>query len=360
MKRKSTLFLAAAMAALALAGCAKSDGGNTMTTGNAATDNMSDTANVPLKLAGSTDFPGYTGDFDHFAIDTKDNKVFVAGEEFHEVEVLDRNTGKLIKRIPGYGAPHSLLYMPDTNEMLVIDGEKPSTVLDAATLAVKRTYPLPAGSDSVGYDSSTKHLWVVTGGKDVPQKDSNLIEIDPATGKTIKSVHFDADHVEALAVEQNGPNIYINVTDKNYLAVVDKASGKVVKQWHIKEAEQNAPIVMDEATHRLFVITRKPGKTIVLNADTGATVAVFKAPERTDQVVWDAANRRAYVAGGEGYTSVIQQNGADSYKEIAQVKTLPSAKTAIVDAERSRLWIAASPGESGAMGKILWFDIVPR
>ena len=31
--------------------------------------------------------------------------------------------------------------------------------------------------------------------------------------------------------------------------------------------------------------------------------ARIEAPERTDEVVWDAANRRIYVAGGEGYES---------------------------------------------------------
>ena len=188
--------------------------------------------------------------------------MFLAGEESGELEVFDLKDGKIIQRMKDYGVPHSVYYSPDSNELLVIDGEKPSPVLDASTLKVKRAYGLPKGADSVGYDSSTKHLWVVTGGKDVPQKDSNLIELDPATGKTIKSIHFDADHVEAMAVEQNGPNLFINVTDKNYLAIVDKASGKVVEQIPIKEAQQNAPIAMDEANHRLFVVTRKPGKLL--------------------------------------------------------------------------------------------------
>jgi DNA-binding beta-propeller fold protein YncE len=260
----------------------------------------------------------------------------------------------------GFAVPHSVHYSPGTNELLVIDGDKPSAVFDASTLKVKRTYDLPKGADSVGYDGSTKHLWVVTGGKDVPQKDSNLIELDPATGKTVKSVHFDADHVEAMAVEQKGPNLFINVTDKNYLAVVDKASGKIVKQIPIKEAQQNAPIAMDEANHRLFVVTRKPGKLLVLNADTGQTIASFPAPERTDEVVWDADNRRVYVAGGQGYISVVQQDGPDQYREIAKVQSLPGAKTAIIDHAGNRLWVAASPGETKAMAKVLRFDISPR
>lgn len=317
-------------------------------------------APAPLTLAGSIDFPGYTGDFDHFAIDARDHRLFLAGEESAELEVIDLRSGQLIRRVKGYGAPHSLLVMPGRGELLVIDGEKASPVLDAATLKVKRSYALPKGADSAGYDRSTGHLWVVTGGKDVPQKDSNLIEIDPVTGKTIKSVHFDADHVEAMAVEQAGPNIYINVTDKNVLAVVDKASGKIVRQIPIKEAEQNAPIAMDETNHRLFVVTRKPGKLLVLNADTGATIASFVAPARTDEVVWDAVNRRVYVAGGEGYISVIEQNDPDHYREAARIPSMAGAKTAVLDSAANRLWVAASPGESKAMGKVLKFNVARR
>ena len=342
-------FLVLGCSFIALAGCSGKTGG-----GGAGA------SAAPLKLAGSVDLPGYTGDFDHFAIDSKDSRMFLAGEESAELEVFDLKNGKIIKRMKGYGVPHSVYYSPDRNELLVIDGEKPSPVLDASTLAVKRAYSLAKGADSVGYDGSTGHLWVVTGGKDVPQKDSNLVELDPATGKTVKSVHFDADHVEAMAVEQKGPNLFINVTDKNYLAVVDKNSGKVVRQIPIKEAEQNAPIAMDEPNHRLFVVTRKPGKLLVLNADTGQTVAAFAAPERTDEVVWDPDNRRVYVAGGQGYISVVQQDGPDQYREVARVQSLPGAKTAIVNRAAKQLWVAASPGETKAMAKVLRFDMSPR
>lgn len=314
----------------------------------------------PLTLAGSTDVPGYEGDFDHFAVDEGGGKLFLAGEEHHELEVFDLQTGALRQRLPGYGAPHSPLILPGGHELLVVDGEKPSPVLDTATLGAKRQYTLPAGADSIGWDASTKHVWIVTGGKDVPQADSNLIEVDPLTGATVKSVHFDADHVEALAVEQAGGKLFINITDKNDLAVVDKASGAVEQRWRIKEAEQNAPLAMDEATGRLFVVTRKPGMLVVLNAKTGATVASFKAPARCDQVIWDAANRRVYVPGGEGYISVVQQDDADHYREVAKVPSLPGAKTAVLDPAHHRLWVAVSPGDSKAMGKLIWYRVAPR
>lgn len=313
-----------------------------------------------LTLAGVTKLPGYHGDFDHFAVDEKGGKLFLAGEDGAALEVFDLRSGALLRSIPGYGVPHSLLLMPRTNELLVVDGAKPSRVLDATTLAVKRTFKLPAAADSVGYDASTGHLWVVTGGKDVPQPDCNLLEIDPATGKIFDTVHFDEKHVESLAVEQKGDKLFINVTGKNAMAVVDKKTGKIVSWWPIKEAQQNAPVALDEPHHRLFVVTRKPGMLVVVNAGTGATVAKFKAPERTDQVVWDEANRRIYVTGGEGYIGVFQQQDADHYAELARVRSAPGAKTAILAPSLNRLYVAASPGKAPTGGAVLRFDVSPR
>jgi len=58
---------------------------------------LAGTANsAPLTLGGTTTLAGYKGDFDHFAIDTRDNRVFLAGEDGNELEVFNRTTGALI------------------------------------------------------------------------------------------------------------------------------------------------------------------------------------------------------------------------------------------------------------------------
>lgn len=315
---------------------------------------------APLKLSASIDFPGYTGDFDMFEIDPKNGRLLLAGEEFHELEVMDLQSGAIQRRISGFGVPHSVHYIADTNEVLVIDGEKASPVYDAASWTVKRAFRLPAGADTFGNDPASGHIWLTSGGKDVPQKDSYITEMDPKTGKALTTIHLDSDHVETMAVEQNGPHIFVNLTDKNTVAVIDHKSGKIVTQWPINGAEQNAPMAMDELNHRLFVVTRKPGMLFILNSESGSVVASFAAPLRCDQVIWDAANRRIYVTGGEGYISVFEQDDADHYREVAKVPSMAGAKTAILDAANRHLWVAASPGESSAMGKVLRFDVVAR
>lgn len=314
-----------------------------------------------LKLAGETAIPGYEGDFDHFDVDVKGDRLFLAGEEGKTLEVFRLSTGKRIMELKGLQTPHSLLWLPKRNELLVVDGEKGLMWRDGATLKVKRVKALGAASaDSAAYDPSSGVLFVVTGGKDVSMKESFLNAVSPITGKTYWATKFDSDHVEALAVESRGARIFINDTARNQLVVLDKATGRVLKSVKVKEAEQNAPIALDEATHRLFVVTRKPGKLIVMDADTLATIAEFKAPERTDQVTWDPVHRRVYVTGGEGYVSVVQQTDADHYSEIQRAPSGPGAKTAILAPGAKRLYVAQSPGDSKALGKLIWFDISPR
>ena len=313
-----------------------------------------------LAPAGTTALVGYKGDFDHLAYDLARKRLYLAGEDGAEVYAFDLTSGSIVHRIVGLGVPHSLLVMPRRREVLVLDGGKPSPIFDAQTLRRKRSLTLPAGADSVDYDASTGRLWVVTGGKDVGQRSSALIEIDPADGRIFHRVPFASNHVEALAVEQHGDRLYINLTSEHEIAVVDKRSGKVIARWRVPGPGMNSPIALDEASDRLFVVTRKPGRMLVMSGRTGNVVAQFAAPEGADQVVWDAGNRRVYVPGGAGKIGVYQQLTADRYGVLPRVASTAGAKTAILIPAIKAFFVAASPGSTRVGGALLRFDVAPR
>ena len=172
----------------------------------------------PVHLVSQTPLQGYTGDFDHFAVDQPDNRLFLAGEDHGSLEVFNLKTGKHLKSLGGFKAPHSPLYLADTGELAVI-ADADSRVLDARTLAVKRTLPLGDRLPILDYDydAARKRAHVVTGGKDVDMATTALVEIDPYTGKTYGQTDFPTNHTEALAVEQAGDRVFINETAANTL-----------------------------------------------------------------------------------------------------------------------------------------------
>jgi hypothetical protein len=310
-----------------------------------------------LVQQGRTELPGYSGDFDHFAVDVPGGRLFLAAEDHGTLEVFDLRSGKHLQSVGGFETPHSIFPIPQTHKLLITDGSDSIKLLDDRTLAPAGTIGLHPGADSIGFDGRTGHLYVVTGGKDVKLKESWVEEIDPVSTRKVGEVHLDADHVEAMAVEQHGPHLYINVTDKNYVAVIDKNTRKIVARWPIREAAQNALAQLDEASHRLFIVARSPGKLIVLNADTGASIASFTAPERVDAEIFDEANRRVYAPGGEGYIGVYAEHDPNHFAELPHVPSSVGAKTAILVPELHRLYVAVSPGEGKTGGGIIWFDV---
>lgn len=315
----------------------------------------------PLKPAGRTELPEYSGDFDHFAVDVKGNRLFLAGEDGGTLEVFDLKSGKRVKTVKGFDTPHAIHFIPGANRLIVSDsGEGLSKIVDGKTYAVVGTLKLTPGSDVMSYDASRKRLWVVTGGKNaaVKMKDTTVSEVDPTTGKRLGDVKFDTDFTEAIAFEQKGRRAFVNVSGKHHVAVVDKDTRQVLATWPIKEGENNAPIALDEDSKRLFVVTRKPFKLVVLDTDSGRSVASFEAPKRTNELIFDKANHRLYLTGDD-YIAVFLQKDADSYEEIARVPSAHGAKTAILVPERKRLFVAVSPGEGKTGGAVLRYDVIP-
>lgn len=200
---------------------------------------------------------------------------------------------------------------------------------------------------------------MVTGGKDVSLNYSVLAAVDLAARKKTGELRFESNHVEAMALEKNGPRIFINVTDKGQVAVVDRRSMQLIASWPVGAAQQNSPVALDEANHKLFVICRQPPTFVVMDTQTGALVTSLPTAGRADDVALDLANHRIYVPGGEGYIAVYHQEGANNYNMTAKVPSALGAKTTLLVPEINRLFVAASPGDSKEMAKLLIFAVRP-
>ncbi|HVC02220.1 MAG TPA: hypothetical protein VND80_08455 [Steroidobacteraceae bacterium] len=317
-------------------------------------------ANEPLRLLGRTEIPGYTGDFDHVAADIADNRLFMAAEDHGTLEVFNLRSGAHLRTLTTFNTPHGIFLVPGTHRMIVTDSGKGfSRILSTRTYRVLGRIKLAPGADSSVYDPSTGRFYIVTGGGDVGMKVSYLNEIDPRSGRLLRRLRFDSNHTEAIQAEQHGDRLFVNIADKNYVAVVDKKSFKVVARWPIVGARTNLSMALDEPDHRLFVVTRNPTRMFVLDTNDGKTVASVGVPAIVDGVFWDAARKRIYVPGAVGEVGVYQEIDPDHYRELARVPSAIGAKSGLYVPQLNRLYLAASPGKRVG-GALLWFAAQPR
>ena len=77
---------------------------------------------LPLKLIATIPLPDLVGDLEFFAPDLKGDRLFLCAENSKTVEVFNLSTGKRIHTITGFGEPHDIVYLPDTNRLIVTDG----------------------------------------------------------------------------------------------------------------------------------------------------------------------------------------------------------------------------------------------
>src|ERR1700751_2391287 len=78
-------------------------------------------ADTVLVLQGRTELPGYTGDFDHFAVDLEGRRLFLAAEDHGTLEVFDLDTGKRLRTVEGVETPHAVLYLAGSKRLVVSD-----------------------------------------------------------------------------------------------------------------------------------------------------------------------------------------------------------------------------------------------
>ena len=108
----------------------------------------------PLKLIGALSLgPEIAGNFDHFGIDLKRNRLFATPEDFKAVLVFDLSQVKVMHVISGIVRPHALLYREDTDRLYITDGGDGSVkVYDGQTYQVVTRIPVLKDADSIGYD----------------------------------------------------------------------------------------------------------------------------------------------------------------------------------------------------------------
>ena len=315
---------------------------------------------APLRLTDTITVPGVRK-WDHFGVDLKGNRLFVSSEEEPAVEVFDLRTNKHLQSLTEFKEPHNVLPFPDLKKIYVVDGEASEIkVLDYDSYKLIDRIALTIDADPIVYDSASKYLYVVNGGREAKTPTCLISIVDTTTGKKLADMKLESNRLESMAIEKSGQRLFVNMTGINSIGVVDREKRAVVQTWPVTAGKDNVPLQYDEATHRLFLATRKPSKLVVVNADNGKEVVSLDVADYVDDLAYDDAHHRLYVpgGGGAGAVSVVAQRGADKYELVATVPTKPGAKTARYVPELNKYYVGV-PAKDAQAAQILVYDVAP-
>ena len=287
----------------------------------------------PLRFVRAIELPGVNGRIDHLAFDASSGRLYVAALGNNTVEVIDTKSGTHLKSLHGFREPQGIAAVPDVKAVAIANGEGEGVqMIDSDDYHPKGTTRLGDDSDNVRYDSADKRVYVGFG--------NGALAAIAAADSTVLGEAKLAGHPESFQLERSGSRVFVNVPTANQIAVVDRSAMRVIATWPVTTAKSNFPLALDEANHRLFIGCRRPARVLVYDTTTGKEISSFEIVGDTDDLFYDAARKRLYVSGGEGYLDVVQDQGGGRFARTAHIGTAAGARTSLFVPDQSRLFLA--------------------
>lgn len=286
-----------------------------------------------LLLARTIPLPEVPGGFNHLSSDGERRRLFVTATTKGTLEIVDLHSGKPWRSLAGQ-RPAAALFAPEFNQLYVTRGQK-LCIYDGSNFDLLISVDLHSGLDEMQYDPKAKRLFVGC----MTSNQTAIAIIGIPDGKPKGVIKLPAKP-QGFVVEQKGNRIFANMPSLKQIAVLDREKQTLLATWPLDGSSGNYPIALDEENHRLFVGCRQPAQLVVLDTTTGRPVTHLASCGDSDDLSWDAAHKRIYLACGEGFVDVIGQNDADHYQLREHIPTRAGTRNSFFSADLNEFYLA--------------------
>jgi len=289
---------------------------------------------------------GGEGGMDYVTLDSTNRRLYVP-RSTHTM-VIDADSGKTLADIPGQKHNHGVALVPEVGRGFISDGNGAVVVFDLKTSAVLGTIAAQPDADGILFDKASGLVLIVSGDNGVLM--TLKPDLDPKTGSIDAPIEL-GGKPEFLAVDGAG-KVYINLEDKNQVAVVDLKARKVLAHWPVAPGGAPVGLSIDPAKGRLFIGCRNPQKLLVMSTEDGKVIADLPITAGVDATKFDG--HQAFASCRDGNLQIAGETAPGKFEIQQTVATPIGAKTMDVDSERHKVYLPTAEFEEqkpGATGR---------
>lgn len=301
-------------------------------------------SDAPYKLV-KTAKVGGAGGFDYVFADADGRRLYVP--RGNRVMVYDLDTLAPAGEIPDTKSVHGVAVDPKSGHGFT--SSNPVVMFDTKTLATIKTISVEGNPDGILFDPSTQRVFVLS------HRAPNVTVLGAADGAIAGTIDL-GGAPEQAASGGNG-HVYIDVEDKDMVAVVDAGAMKVTAHYDLGgKGGTPAGLAIDAKNHVLFVFCRKPQTAVMLSADDGKILATLPIGSGVDAGSFNPATMEAFSSQRDGTLTVIKENSPTSFVVEQTVQTKPGAKTSTLDTKTNQVFLITAeqapppPGGGGQGG----------
>lgn len=338
-----------------------------------------------LTRLGSIALPNVEGRIDHFSVDVKARRLYVAALENRSLEVVDLATRRRVHTIFNLNEPQGVLVLPQVHRVFTCSrGDGTLRSFDMRTFREGGWVDLGRNSDNLRFDATTNRLYVGSNGEPgtgmfsavdllsllpknqggrPPQQRSpaDLLLTRPRRADPLSEIVLPS-HPESFQIDAARQRAFINVPDEHNVTVVDLSAKpwRVAARWPVP-TKRNFPMAFEPSSSRLFIASRNPPRVLAYDTNSGKLLSQTPCIGDSDDVYFDAARKRLYVIGGgvgneNGSIDVFDARSRNSLKLLARIPTAPRARTGIFIPALNQI-IVAAPHFAGRRARLLQFRV---
>ena len=271
---------------------------------------------------------GGDGGFDYVTADSDGRNLYFArraGTGNIAVYSLDTfaQTGN-IPDVSGHGA------VVDTATGHGFSTSKPITMFDSKTFAVIKKIDVQGNPDGYLNDTYNHRFY------DLSHQAPNITVIDDKDGAVLGTIDIGGAPEQAQADGKG--RIYVDIEDKNAIAVIDANTMKMVGKYDLSSKSGGcAGLALDIKNNILFAACREKNDMVILSATDGHIIADLPTGQGCDGATFNPKTMEAFSSQGDGTLTVIKENSPTSFVVEQTVKTPRGAKTLTLDSKTGHI-----------------------
>jgi DNA-binding beta-propeller fold protein YncE len=275
---------------------------------------------------------GGTGGFDYVFADAVGRRLYIPRSgQGARVTVFNLDTLEPAGEIPNTNARGVAV---DPKSGHGFSSSKPVAMWDTKTLAVLKTIDVQGNPDGILFDPFNQRVWVFS------HSAPNATIIDARDGSMVGTL--DLGGAPEQAVTDGNGHIYVDIEDKDNVAVVDTKALQVTAHYDISEkAKVPAGLAFDARNKILFVGCRNT-PTMVIMTTEGKILTALPIGAGVDGAVFNPATMETFSSQGDGTLTVIKEKSPTSFEVAQTVQTKVSGKTLTLDSKTNQIYVIAA------------------
>src|SRR5207237_153104 len=144
-----------------------------------------------------------------------------------------------------------------------------------------------------------------------------------------------------FAVPDGRGRLYVNLEDRNSLAVLDARKLSVLSVWPIAGCEEPSGLAFDADRRHLFPVCSNRVMAVV-DAASGRALGSAPIGAGVDAAAYDPGSGLAFASCGEGNLTVVRTGASGAAQVVQSVPTRRGARTMALDTRTHRVYLVTA------------------